>query len=291
MEKPINVFNEDTGAEIDNIDIAMEERAFNNRLFFRFIKKAQRVEDVSTLHYARSVEVLFCENVVGQVSVGTKVFTLGAKEVFFIAPNVVHSTVFFANKNSNIYVLQISLEHLKHFLDIEQCFKEDNQSIYNIRVQLSDCYDELFAIVIKEICEGKTVFDKVVGAARFFSLLSKEMTESQSGKTDETDKIIRQIVAWTEKHFTENFTIDDVAKQMFLSKYYFCHYFKKNTGKTYIDYLHELRISKAIQMMRQGQNLTECCYSCGFNNLSYFSHIFKRVTGYVPSRYKQEFLS
>lgn len=274
-----------------NLTINKEERAFTNVLFYRFIEKSNKVEDVSALHYAQSVEILFCENVTGQATIGTKVFNLRGKELFFIAPNVIHSTTYFSKKDSRVYVFQLSLEHLKPLFDVEQCFRASNKSLYNIREYIPECYDEVFQIISKEICEKKSIIEKVGGVAHLFSCLESKLTDAPTEKTGKTDKIIQQIIAWTEKHFTETFTIDHVAEKMFLSKYYFCHYFKKYTGKTYIDYVHELRISRAILMMRQGCFLTECCFACGFNDLSYFTRVFKKMTGYTPSRYRKEFLT
>ena len=120
-----------------NLTINKEERAFTNVLFYRFIEKSNKVEDVSALHYAQSVEILFCENVTGQATIGTKVFNLRGKELFFIAPNVIHSTTYFSKKDSRVYVFQLSLEHLKPLFDVEQCFRASNKSLYNIREYIS----------------------------------------------------------------------------------------------------------------------------------------------------------
>ena len=269
-----------------SMGVSYEDRPFTNQLFYRFIKKAQRAEDVSTLHYANAIEILFCENVVGQVTVGTEVFSLTTKKAFYIAPNVIHSTIFFPTKNSDVYVVQISLEHLKVYLDIQQCMLDDQRSLYDISVDISDLYDELFAIVIEEIDGGKNILEKVMGVAHFFSVLQSKVSAQQKKEIGGADHLVRKIIAWTEAHYVDNFTLDYIADQMYLSKYYFCHYFKKMTGKTYVDYLQEFRVSKAIEMIRRGCSLTECCFACGFNNLSYFSRVFRKVTGFVPSQYK-----
>jgi AraC-like DNA-binding protein len=80
--------------------------------------------------------------------------------------------------------------------------------------------------------------------------------------------------------------ISEAAEIANLSPEAFCRYFKLRTGKTFTNFLNEVRISNACKMLIENQkSIQEIGYETGFNNLSHFNRTFKKVTGKTPSRY------
>jgi AraC-like DNA-binding protein len=69
----------------------------------------------------------------------------------------------------------------------------------------------------------------------------------------------------------------------------FCRYFRKKTGKTFAEFVNELRISYACKLLRHGGNRTVefICFEAGFNNLSNFNRQFKARVGKSPSEYRK----
>jgi AraC-like DNA-binding protein len=64
----------------------------------------------------------------------------------------------------------------------------------------------------------------------------------------------------------------------------FCSFFKRQTGKTYFTYLNEMRIEEASRLLKEGgMSVSDVCFACGFNDISYFSRTFRRIKGYPPS--------
>ena len=268
----------------------LEEKHFNSDTFFRLVKKQREREDVAALHYAKSLEILLCRSVKGQVSVGSNNYVVKEKDVFFMAPNVVHSTVFEPG-SGEIYVFQIAFEYLNLYLDIERIFKTKGGTVFDIPCRLSEFFDEIYDIIFHSIYQKRdNKFESLAGICKLFALLS-ECRKDEEGVVDASDEKIRQIIAWTKEHYTEDITIEQIASEVFLSKYYFCRYFKDHTGITYMHYLNELRICKAIDMMKKGADATTSCFACGFNNLSFFIKKFKEITGYTTAEYKKILLS
>ncbi len=82
--------------------------------------------------------------------------------------------------------------------------------------------------------------------------------------------------------------IEDVAALIHMSKHSFSRFFKDKTKKTFIQFLMEVRIGKACRLlMEEDMNISEICYSCGYNNVSHFNHQFKAIIGKSPQEYKQ----
>lgn len=99
-------------------------------------------------------------------------------------------------------------------------------------------------------------------------------------------KRIKTAIEFMYEYCGGNFTIDDLAREINLSKYHFIRVFKSETGKTPYEYLIEIKIQKAKQLLKKRQHtITEICFLLGFNNHSHFSKIFKKKTGYTPTEF------
>lgn len=89
-------------------------------------------------------------------------------------------------------------------------------------------------------------------------------------------------------NFDKNLSIDDLAGEAFLSKFHFTRLFKQYYGKTPYQYLTEVRIIKAKELLAAGHTVTETCYMLGFNSLSSFSALFKKLGGSPPNEYQRK---
>ena len=103
---------------------------------------------------------------------------------------------------------------------------------------------------------------------------------------------IRNVFEYTMNHFEKDISLDTIASVANMTKNAFCKYFKKRTNKTYIEFLTELRIEKACQLLTKTKDLqiSEIAETCGFNNISNFNRQFKKVKQHAPSHYKSQFL-
>lgn len=101
-------------------------------------------------------------------------------------------------------------------------------------------------------------------------------------------KIIISAVRYIDSHFHENISLSDVAGAIFISKNYLCDLFKKELNVTFIDYVTNLRIEKAKELLRTSDmKMYEISQAVGYNDYAYFSQIFKRHTGTTLSAYRK----
>lgn len=87
---------------------------------------------------------------------------------------------------------------------------------------------------------------------------------------------------YIKENFKEDLTIDDIAKHVFLSKYYFMRKFKEVLGISIHQYLVQQRLIHARYLMKQGANLTEISYQSGFKDYSTFARAFKKTYKMAP---------
>ena len=111
-----------------------------------------------------------------------------------------------------------------------------------------------------------------------------------SAYSEAEQRKISAVFDYTLNHFTEPITLEQVANLTNQSVSNFCKYFKKNTKKTYIQFLNEVRISHTCKLLKKtDKTITEICYESGFRNWSNFSSQFKKVCGMSPGAYRKKY--
>lgn len=110
-----------------------------------------------------------------------------------------------------------------------------------------------------------------------YSVISKNKTRLQN------------IFTYVEQHFDRDIDIQTAANLANLTLPAFCNFFKKTTQITFTEFVNRYRISKACLFISQDKSISECGYTCGFNNVTYFNRTFKKYTGKTPSEFKKAY--
>ena len=107
-------------------------------------------------------------------------------------------------------------------------------------------------------------------------------------KIDKEKKRLDQINIFVICNVKRNITLSDIARHVGMNRASFCIFFKKATGKTFINYLNEYRIELACQLLKNSKNtIADICYETGFNDMPHFNRIFKRIKKVSPSEYRR----
>lgn len=93
-------------------------------------------------------------------------------------------------------------------------------------------------------------------------------------------------------NYREHITLEDTARSVYLSPAYLSRIFKQETGMTFNEYLNQVRINKARELLQQRElRMTDISLLVGYGDQSYFTKVFKRMTGMLPREYREKFLS
>lgn len=118
---------------------------------------------------------------------------------------------------------------------------------------------------------------------------SDSFIPSQPQITPYDDQFMQRTMEFMERHIDVEFTIDEFADYLMVSRTVFYRKLKSIIGLTPIDFIREIRIKRAIQLIDSGEyNFSQVAYMTGFNDPKYFSKCFKKVTGITPSEYKDK---
>lgn len=99
---------------------------------------------------------------------------------------------------------------------------------------------------------------------------------------------IKRTIEFLMDSYQGKYSLQDLANIANLSPYHFIRIFKNETGKTPYEYLMDIKLEKACNLLRKSNlSITEICFLCGFNSPNHFSTVFKRVLGVSPSQYRR----
>lgn len=141
-----------------------------------------------------------------------------------------------------------------------------------------------------DICEAYISRVKDAATSEEIMTVTKEflikISENINQKNSPSSIIIEKAKSYIDEHFSENISLYDVANYVFLNASYLSRLFKQYTGENFRDYLINIRISHAIELMEQNKyKIYEISQMCGYNNPKYFTQQFKQVTSLSPTEY------
>lgn len=263
-----------------------EQFSFSAEMPYTINIKRFQTEDIVPLHYAQTIEVLLCDHLSGEMLIDNHRYALGGRQVFVLPPYTVHSNIVRPGAGT-MYVLKISFPELDRYFNTENFLALAGCKLDQLCYQCPD-YQSVSAIVECLVEQDGDLMGCLMLIMELFAVLSRytdperNQSPSHSGFRESS---LQELIRWTNENYARRITIDEVAQIAGYSKYHFCSRFKTLTGVTYMNYLNSVRISQACLMLRNGEAVQTVCRNCGFENVSYFIQIFKRIQHVTPYQY------
>jgi AraC-like DNA-binding protein len=124
--------------------------------------------------------------------------------------------------------------------------------------------------------------------AQHLSMLSNQVVVQQDNAEP---PVITRAKDYIHEHQTENLRLGHVAKACNTSTFYFCKMFKKITGINFTDYLSRVRIEKSKNLLlNPNLRVSEIAFEVGFQSLTHFNRVFKKILGQSPTEYRAQLL-
>lgn len=118
--------------------------------------------------------------------------------------------------------------------------------------------------------------------------ISKQHPAKISPIETEKNMHVKRIISWIDTHFHNQITLDNMADNLFISKYYMSRIFKDVTGYTIMQYLMSCRIKRAKYLLEiyPNKSILEVALESGFEDASHFSRFFRKQMKITPSEYR-----
>jgi len=102
------------------------------------------------------------------------------------------------------------------------------------------------------------------------------------------EPLINSIIHHVERYHTRDIGIDELCAEFSCSRSYLSHEFKKNTGKSFNEFVTDIRLRDAKLMLRNSRlSVTEIAFSVGYSDSNYFSAVFRKKIGMSPREYRK----
>ena len=125
--------------------------------------------------------------------------------------------------------------------------------------------------------------------AQHLSLLANQIVVQEKNAEP---PVITRAKEFIDQHQTEDISLGQVAKAVNISTFYFCKMFKKVTGINFTDYVSRVRIENAKNLLlNPNLRVSEIAYEVGFQSLTHFNRVFKKVIGQSPTEYRCQLTS
>lgn len=194
---------------------------------------------------------------------------------------------------SDAVVIQFSKEFISPFLELNESILIKNMLQHSER-GISFEADEEFINELIGLLETKGV-DRVLKLISILDVLSKKEPKLIAHNTfhnvvsRKSELRINKVCLFIQNNFYHKISLKEVADLIYLTESNFCKFFKKATGKTYSDYLNEIRINEACRLLVQSEKtISQISFECGYETLSYFNRVFLNKKGMSPSKYRNE---
>ena len=255
-----------------------------------------RLSDLFFWHFHPEYELVYIEASKGTRHVGSHISSYRQSDLVLIGSNIPHLNFDFGLQTTYRKVVL----HLKpSFVANSLAQTPELSSIQNLlqRAQHGIAFTgdvkhrigaQLFAL------EPLPAFQRYLQVLRLlealtqadtFELLHSKPVESHFGHKEQ--ERLQRIYAFVDQNYHRKVTLDEVAAYSYLTKEAFCRYFKKRTTYTFTDFLNRYRVTHAKRELLAGRSSSEACFLSGFESLSYFNRVFKKITGRTPTAFRK----
>ena len=118
--------------------------------------------------------------------------------------------------------------------------------------------------------------------------LSSEQKHIEKTGNIHSNDILEKVQKYISLHYTEHLTLSQISKHVHANGSYLSRLYKKKTGQNLFDAINKMRLEKAKEYIRQGQKIYEAAQLVGFDDVSYFSRVFKKYEGCSPREYEKK---
>lgn len=280
--------------------------SLNPESSFNILQK-KGIEFYNQWHFHPEVELIYIHKGRGTRFIGTDVHRFEPGELFLFGSNLAHmwrcDPEYFLE--SSKLKAEVSIVYFHHdFLgdkffnipelkSIESLLEKAKLGIKitgNTKVRVKELMGRLHSTTgLERIITLLTILEKMATSKekQFINPVYHEVKIEKSEASR-----LNKVFQYVSDNFQRKITLCEIASIANLSAKAFCRYFKSKTRKTFYDFLLEVRVAHACNLLlEKDMTIYEVCYDSGFNNLSNFNRYFKKITHKTPTNYKREFMN
>lgn len=254
-------------------------------------------------HCHPEYELMYVEKGHGQCLVGDSIISYTDNTLIFFGPNLPHcmqSAPEYETENSprvNGVIIQFEKDFMHYafsnyiqFTQINELLQHTCRGVRFSMEQLPNVRHLLQQIPAEK---GVTQIILILKLLQELAQQSKPVCLASPNyiplPLEVANKKIEKVISFLNKRYTQNITLEEVSSYIAMNPTAFCRYFKEQTGKTFKQYILDMRIGYACKLLAADiLNISQVSLECGFESIGHFNRIFKKTTGITPTQYKKQ---
>jgi AraC-like DNA-binding protein len=160
---------------------------------------------------------------------------------------------------------------------------------WGVQLDMERLHDSYFETKVLSTRQYEAMVKLLSIFAQHISIISNQILVQQENSEP---PLITRAKRYIEEKQTEDISLTEVAKAVNTSTFYFCKMFKKATGLHFTEYVSRVRIEKAKNLLlNPNLRISEVAYEIGFQSLTHFNRVFKKITGQSPTEFRNQLTS
>lgn len=228
-----------------------------------------------------------------KIQIRDKQYPLQYGDLILIPPTIYHRAVI---ENMDIpyrrFVFWISQEYCNHLLDISPDYVylqqyvqiKDQYIFHNDRVAFNTIQSRILRLIEEQHSDKFGRLPKITLCVDDLILhLNRLIYEKNNPKSAQAaESLYQNLIEYIEGHLDESLTLDNLAREFYVSKYHIAHVFKDSLGLSIHQYITKKRLAFCREAIQSGENITQTYQSFGFGDYSSFYRAFKKEYGISP---------
>lgn len=281
---------------------ATDERQYMIQEGYEIYEKQGAPLGAITFHYHNFYEIIYVLEGEYSSMLENQTYHVKKGDFLLIDCNVMHKYHFVEKKHdsSRRIILWVTRELLQTLsgggMDLGACFRGQSSCAYHFPIYYEEMLrGYLLKLVMEELPdvpspEARQVLDRGY-LTLFFGYLNVLCLRREYGFSQENmvfHPMVEQVADYIERHIREGITVEELARQVHMSKYHFLRKFKEQTGVTVHHFVLNKRLIRAGEELQRGKSLTEAWQNSGFTDYSSFLRNFKKAFGVSPGKYREQ---
>lgn len=247
-------------------------------------------------HFHPEYELTYIIKGRGKRLVGDCIESFREGDLVLIGPQVPHTWVSEEKRKQHCHaiVLQFPKKFIEALLnmpeldELNKIFKHASRGLKISHTSSSGLLHQMTELVYSNNSKA------ITGFLNLFQTINKQKTKIlasasyQPSSLQQTSRISK-VLEYVQQHFTSNISLTKAASVIHLSESAFCKYFKRTMGKTFSDYVNDLKVTHAMMLLLEtDKSIQSIAYESGFENISYFNRVFLKKNKCRPSAFRKK---
>jgi len=279
------------------------EKLFPDRNVTYLTKNYQQFNFTSPRHYHYEYEIAYIEKSCGKLFVGNNITSFKPGDLFLFAPRLVHAFKNDEIKNNGKKYAKATIIFFKtdffgiDFLEREEAFDLKKLLIDSEKgIRFNNPDPNLVKTIIK--LPGGKGLDSIIDfisilnyllACKNYSLLSLKWFK-KSYYTLKDDRM-NELMEYVDNNYLNEAVFENARQMTNMSKSAFSRFFKNKTELTFTQYVNDIKLTNAQKLLIETNLKIKDVYcQCGYNNMTYFNRLFRKVNGTTPKHFREIYL-